>query len=152
MADTLSGIPIRQFKFIETMIEIMLPNDAKGAIALDAALQTGFRSGVCAVLCVTRNSRPDEAYGVTRLSTKGGKATAEDVHCLNKLIRRLKHSMTQSLMFPTFPCRITACRLMLLTDANFAREAGHASQGGFMILLVEDKCTTEAPRRCALIT
>ena len=62
----------------------------------------------------------------------------------------MKHNHKVAVVFGKSKVKLVDCRILAISDANLAREADKASQGGYFLMLTEDKCSTASVRECCL--
>ena len=131
-------IRIDQKDYIGSVTEVKIDRGLEGAKVLGFKQQAGYRSLLGAIQWIASRSRPDVAYRASRMASYSGKATAQNMRDLNKVARNVFGSNNMTIKFRRFNENANL-RLLLISDGNLAREKDEKSQGGFWILLAEDK-------------
>jgi hypothetical protein len=139
------GVYITQSDYIQDLILVPVASSRHLSDGLSWQEQAAFRSLLGALSWVAQRTRPDIAYEVTRLSSFSSIASVGNLRDLNRILKVLRYSCHIGIWYGRFASCYSGLRLILLSDASFGREVGLKSQGGMLILLAEDKCSTAAP-------
>ena len=126
-------ITLSQYKYIDEITQITVPNNRDLDSPLNSDEKRKLRSLVGQMNWIANHSRPDIGFDACQISTSVKDATIRDLKNANKAVMRLK-SDNVKLTYPLLG-DISASRLICYTDASFKNLPGGASQGGYCIFI-----------------
>lgn len=134
-------VELDQTKYIREIRQVEVPTGVKLDDVLEWRFQAAYRSLLGAVAWSSLRTRPDLACSCSHAAKSSGKATLQCLLNLNKLARRAFGTSAIKLRFSKLPTD-SKRRILVLSDANWGRENAQKSQGGYWILLSEDRDST----------
>lgn len=124
------------------------PRRRPGQLLEDGEVEA-YRSLLGALQWVAQRTRPDVTFeAAAAAAVQNGKVTVGQLRDLNKVVRRLKYGAAKRL---AVPARMGRRRIVVATDASWAQQEGHASQGGYCVWIAEDADSGGEGVRSALV-
>ena len=134
------GISVDQNGYIDELNQI--PCSVSNKESLSTLDFDVLRSSIGQLSWVAKQTRPDIAFEVCKMSVGLKNATGASIKFANKTIRKLQNDK-YSMKFPNLGS-IDNLRIVVYSDAAFANMEYAASQGGFIVFL-EGNCGKRAP-------